>query len=344
MSNIRNYLPWAASVLLLAACSSNSSPKKQVTVSGHFTSACDKPAALVNTINNGIFMDKSLTKPSISKANYGILLNLSAPYQILLTDGSLVWTPQVSQCQQTQITAAAPTLDATSLPLSQEGEEGFYWAEQPISSLTSVIGFSVESTNITPPHVNAQGRAINSTYTQHNFKWPQIQLSTENKKMWASLINIEFMASPKISPNGLIQRPFLALIDSNLIPSSPLAGQFYTDYTDQIPQKLPLPNNSWQLEQAVFTSSSQSQNVRFIGLYSSAKNCSIIQVAYHQQPLIQFFGYCKHGVSGPTPIIVDYKNEDPNKVTLTLLEINGDEQQNIRFTINAESSDIELIK
>jgi len=131
-------------------------------------------------------------------------------------------------------------------------------------------------------------------------------------------------------PSGLIQKPFLNIAGdkSRFFPEEEIR---YLELSGEKIQKKVLPALEWTIEQLLLLPSGTSTNIESVALLTSKDNCSVFAVSWRNKNK-KYFGYCKEGVAGPTPVL-NFYSEDAGFLNLGVVEVLGDSELLVSYQI-----------
>lgn len=298
---------------------------------------CRTPAALVSVRGLHLFSDANLTTRVAVPETIGVVLNKETPTKLILTSGRVVWTSETAACVPSSAQARKASIQASTLPMAQEGERGFDWKELAVSQALNITAVSPTSNLTTPEHVAAQGRQLTSRLAAQYFNWPQVRFDSEGRSLWSELNELTFKLASPFTAKGLMQKPFLNLADINHLNAS--EQSHYRDFSEKTVTEHVLPDNNWQLEQLILPEKVSPGIPLSVALYSGKNNCAIIEATWSRTTrgaTVEYIGYCKAGPVGPTPVFLNYKiPPEKNGLSIAMLEVSGDMEVPVELRLTA---------
>lgn len=328
----------ALSVGIIGACTPAATPPSMLPGCVHTA------RGLIDLGKVPVYRDAMLSQKETSEASHAILIggNLGS-FRLLRIDGKVVWASEIKKCTPLVISGSADKISVSTRPLSDEGDDpAFEWREiQPDASL-KIVGSSDEAYPMSPEHLRTQGRILPSATADLSLSWPQLQITTKQTIVWATPEELQFRSPMPLDVYGLLQRPFTTL--TTMHSTDALSGQkiSFKDFTDStVSMEQTLIQNA-NLAQMIIPQRSTPEIPVRISLHTTPENCSLIQSVW-STGAVDYFGYCKHGTTGPTPYIVGYQvPETGNFIDLDVLEVFGDEAESVRFRLSIADGNINV--
>gem|GEM_PF-5941292 len=268
--------------------------------------------------------------PVLSPPSHGVLID-DEPSKYLLTDGRVVQSEKRPKAFVGLKVVLDKAAEVSNLPPSALGDKKFQWYSELPSGAVSITGMSQESYFSVPGWVARQGRNVEINSVGSSFYLPFFKIKWRDSEGWVSASHLQFVPSSlPTRPSGLIQKPFLNIAGdkSRFFPEEEIR---YLELSGEKIQKKVLPALEWTIEQLLLLPSGTSTNIESVALLTSKDNCSVFAVSWRNKNK-KYFGYCKEGVAGPTPVL-NFYSEDAGFLNLGVVEVLGDSELLVSYQI-----------
>lgn len=265
------------------------------------------------------------------RPSHGIILGTS-PTKILLTDGRLTQTTDRLPESIPLIISSTQTVDLANLAQTQIPNEELRWTTLPAHTQMQLLEATEQTMTETPSFLAEQGRQLALNTNSSPFSWPQVKVRAGEVDGWTSLMQLTLATNKHPTPlYGLLQKPFISLIEApkKYLPEN--ATFSYLDITHQNPSLQPITVTHSELQQLLLLK--EPYELEAVSLSTLGENCSIFTVLWRNAAQ-KHFGYCKDKQQGPTPVILGYALDvKTSTLDIHTLEVTGDFERVVTFKI-----------
>jgi len=249
----------------------------------------------------------------------------------------------------TSVTAHKTPLDITTFDITQKSTDAYRWRTIKADLKWKLIGASKLSYNHTPVYISEQGRGNLLPKHLSPFNFPELQITSGVETGWARIVNLQFNQVPplqQLHPTGLVLRPFLGLLATEMITSPPPPSTSFLNLSPLKREKIKLPNIQWQTEAMLILPASSTTQFERITFYThSSQQSYAIELLWRngEKQYLAFTGWLNGEMNSiATPILLGYKIADfdhdgDDEFQLEMAHVDGDNYGIQRIVIDGDS-------